>query len=63
MFWLLFMTNCFQNPIILDPTSDKDRVQSLLKRLLSQMDELQKRAFTYKSYQKNFKVIMKLIAS
>ncbi|KAL8568337.1 Dynein heavy chain 6, axonemal [Nucella lapillus] len=45
-----------QNPMILDPTADKDRVVSLLKKLLNQMDELQQRAFTYKSYQKNFKV-------
>ena len=42
--------------MILDPSSDKDRVVSLLKKLLNQMEELQQRAFTYKSYQKNFKV-------
>ena len=48
--------NLFQNPMILDPAADKDRVGSLLKKLLSQMEELQQRAFTYKSYQKNFKV-------
>ncbi|KAK7497834.1 hypothetical protein BaRGS_00010968 [Batillaria attramentaria] len=45
-----------QNPMILDPTADKDRVQTLLKKLLTQMDELQERAFTYKRFQKNFKV-------
>ncbi|PVD36438.1 hypothetical protein C0Q70_03422 [Pomacea canaliculata] len=45
-----------QNPMILDPAADKTRVQTLLKKLLTQMDNLQQRAFTYKSYQKNFKV-------
>ncbi|XP_050398729.1 dynein axonemal heavy chain 6 [Patella vulgata] len=45
-----------QNPMILDPNADKEKVQGLLKKLLNQMDDLQKSAFTYKSYQKNFKV-------
>ncbi|KAL3884515.1 hypothetical protein ACJMK2_024650, partial [Sinanodonta woodiana] len=45
-----------QNPIILDVHSEKEKVKNVLKKLLVQMDELQKRAFTYKSYQKNFKV-------
>ncbi|KAL5020433.1 hypothetical protein ScPMuIL_003325 [Solemya velum] len=45
-----------QNPLILDPSADKDKVRNILKKLLNQMDDLQKHAFTYKSYQKNFKV-------
>ncbi|XP_060075174.1 dynein axonemal heavy chain 6-like [Ylistrum balloti] len=45
-----------QNPMILDVNSEKDKVRNILSRLLTQMDDLQKRAFTYKSYQKNFKV-------
>ncbi|XP_060586003.1 dynein axonemal heavy chain 6-like [Ruditapes philippinarum] len=45
-----------QNPIILDAAADKEKVKSVLKKLLTQMDDLQQRAFTYKSYQKNFKV-------
>jgi len=42
--------------MILDVSAEKDKVRSILGRLLTQMDDLQKRAFTYKSYQKNFKV-------
>ncbi|XP_046331899.2 dynein axonemal heavy chain 6-like [Haliotis rufescens] len=45
-----------QNPIILDVNSDTDRVKQVLTKLLNQMEDLQKRAYTYKSYQKNFKV-------
>ncbi|ESO94694.1 hypothetical protein LOTGIDRAFT_144909 [Lottia gigantea] len=45
-----------QNPMILDANAEKEKVKGLLKKLLNQMDELQKSAFTYKSYQKNFKV-------
>ncbi|WAR29562.1 DYH6-like protein [Mya arenaria] len=45
-----------QNPIILDANADKEKVKQVLKKLLTQMDDLQERAFTYKSYQKNFKV-------
>lgn len=40
----------------MDPNSEKDKVKTILKRLLTQMEDLQQRAFTYKSYQKNFKV-------
>jgi dynein heavy chain len=42
--------------MILDPTAEKSKVRNILTKLLSQMEDLQKRAFTYKSYQKNFKV-------
>ncbi|XP_064645339.1 dynein axonemal heavy chain 6-like [Lineus longissimus] len=45
-----------QNPLILDPTAEKNKVRNILTKLLVQMEDLQKRAFTYKSYQKNFKV-------
>ncbi|XP_012945207.1 dynein heavy chain 6, axonemal, partial [Aplysia californica] len=45
-----------QNPMILDPQADKDRVRSLLKKMLGTLEKLQEQAFTYKSYQKNFKV-------
>ena len=46
----------FQNPLILDSTAEKAKVKGILKKLLTNMDELQSRAFQYKSYQKNFKV-------
>ena len=42
--------------MILDPTSDQAKVKSTLEKLAQQMEDLQKTAFTYKSYQKNFKV-------
>ncbi|CAB4027440.1 dynein heavy chain 6, axonemal-like isoform X1, partial [Paramuricea clavata] len=45
-----------QNPIILDPSSESEKVVGFLGELQEKMDELQKRAFMYKSYQKNFKV-------
>lgn len=46
--------------MILDPQSDKDKVRTLLKKLLATMDKLQEQAFTYKSYQKTFKVMYSL---
>ena len=45
-----------QSPIILDLNAERDRVLALLGKLQNQMGDLQKQAFTYKSYQKNFKV-------
>ncbi|XP_055873384.1 dynein axonemal heavy chain 6-like isoform X2 [Biomphalaria glabrata] len=45
-----------QNPMILDPSSDKEKVRALLKKMLATMEKLQEQAFTYKSYQKSFKV-------
>ena len=45
-----------QNPVILDAGADKEAVRKTLKRMHDRMEELQKRAFLYKSYQKNFKV-------
>ncbi|KAK3733193.1 hypothetical protein QZH41_008554, partial [Actinostola sp. cb2023] len=45
-----------QDPKILDSSSKPADVQSYLKGLQSKMDFLQQTSFTYKSYQKNFKV-------
>ncbi|XP_015279206.1 PREDICTED: dynein heavy chain 6, axonemal [Gekko japonicus] len=45
-----------EDPQILDISADQDRVRQLLAEMQDVLDELQKRAFQYKSYQKNFKV-------
>ncbi|XP_066474528.1 dynein axonemal heavy chain 6 [Tiliqua scincoides] len=45
-----------EDPQILDIRADQDRVRQILAEMQSVLDELQKRAFQYKSYQKNFKV-------
>ncbi|XP_071942686.1 dynein axonemal heavy chain 6-like [Antedon mediterranea] len=45
-----------QNPLILDVSADVVKVTSILKKLGNKLDELQKHAFQYKTYQKNFKV-------
>lgn len=45
-----------QVPMILDPESEGSKVLEYVGGLLSQMDGLQEKAFTYKSYQKSFKV-------
>ncbi|XP_063150960.1 dynein axonemal heavy chain 6 [Candoia aspera] len=45
-----------QDPQILDVDADQDRVRQVLSDLQTILDEIQKRAFQYKSYQKNFKV-------
>ncbi|XP_053147968.1 dynein axonemal heavy chain 6 isoform X2 [Hemicordylus capensis] len=45
-----------EDPQILDIHADQDRVRQLLAEMQTVLDELQKRAFQYKSYQKNFKV-------
>ncbi|XP_013408536.1 dynein heavy chain 6, axonemal [Lingula anatina] len=45
-----------QNPEILDPRADQTKINNLLKKMSVRLEDLQKRAFTYKSYQKNFKV-------
>ena len=42
--------------MILDANADHATVKKTLTRLHEKMEELQQRAFTYKSYQKNFKV-------
>jgi len=45
-----------QVPMILDPESEGSKVLEYVGGLLSRMDGLQEKAFTYKSYQKSFKV-------
>ena len=53
---LYFVSLLFQNPMILDSSADKENVLRILSKLQARMEELQQRAFLYKSYQKNFKV-------
>ncbi|XP_069092738.1 dynein axonemal heavy chain 6 isoform X2 [Pleurodeles waltl] len=45
-----------QDPQILEITADETKVKQLLQDLQAVVDDLQKRAFQYKTYQKNFKV-------
>uniref|UniRef100_A0A8C8Z9L8 Dynein axonemal heavy chain 6 n=1 Tax=Prolemur simus TaxID=1328070 RepID=A0A8C8Z9L8_PROSS len=45
-----------QDPQILDINADQDKIKFMLNDLQYVLDDLQKRAFQYKSYQKNFKV-------
>ncbi|XP_075463117.1 dynein axonemal heavy chain 6 isoform X2 [Ascaphus truei] len=45
-----------QDPQILDVGADQTKVKQILTDLQTIIDELQKRAFQYKSYQKKFKV-------
>ncbi|XP_053317654.1 dynein axonemal heavy chain 6 [Spea bombifrons] len=45
-----------QDPQILDITADQTKVKQILADLQAILEELQKRAFQYKTYQKNFKV-------
>ncbi|KAI4587317.1 hypothetical protein MJG53_005104 [Ovis ammon polii x Ovis aries] len=45
-----------QDPQILDINADQEKIKVMLNELLLVLDDLQKRAFQYKSYQKNFKV-------
>uniref|UniRef100_A0A4X2L0J5 Dynein axonemal heavy chain 6 n=1 Tax=Vombatus ursinus TaxID=29139 RepID=A0A4X2L0J5_VOMUR len=45
-----------QDPQILDVAADQTKIKVLLRELQLTLDDLQKRAFQYKSYQKNFKV-------
>ncbi|XP_012666455.1 dynein heavy chain 6, axonemal [Otolemur garnettii] len=45
-----------QDPQILDASADQDKIKVMLSDLQYILDDLQKRAFQYKSYQKNFKV-------
>ena len=40
----------------MDPNSDADQVMEFVGGLMERLEGLQKKAFTYKSYQKNFKV-------
>nr|XP_023474588.1 dynein heavy chain 6, axonemal isoform X4 [Equus caballus] len=45
-----------QDPQILDINADQDKIKVMLNDLQLVLDDLQKRAFQFKSYQKNFKV-------
>nr|XP_035128016.2 dynein axonemal heavy chain 6 isoform X3 [Callithrix jacchus] len=45
-----------QDPQILDISADQVKIRLILNNLQSVLADLQKRAFQYKSYQKNFKV-------
>ncbi|XP_037662920.1 dynein heavy chain 6, axonemal isoform X2 [Choloepus didactylus] len=45
-----------QDPQILDISADPEKIKIMLNDLQVVLDDLQKRAFQYKSYQKNFKV-------
>lgn len=45
-----------QNPLLLDPTADKDKVKLLLDDYLKKIDAQQKISGNYRLYQKNFKV-------
>ena len=44
--------------MILDPTSEGDKILDFLKELMVKLNDLQEKAFQYKSYQKSFKVIL-----
>ena len=41
----------------MDINADQEKIKVMLNELLLVLDDLQKRAFQYKSYQKNFKVM------
>ena len=45
-----------QNPLLLDPTADQDKVKLLLDDYLKKIDVQQRISTQYRSYQKNFKV-------
>lgn len=40
----------------MDPNSDERETKNLLQKLITEIEQLQRTAYTYKSYQKNFKV-------
>ena len=52
-----------QDPKILDSSSQSEDIIQYLGVLQEKMDELQQTAFTYKSYQKNFKVRLALLGA
>ncbi|XP_039271711.2 dynein axonemal heavy chain 6-like [Styela clava] len=45
-----------QDPKILDKNTSKDEVKGMILKMMTTMDDLQKRAFQCKTYQKKFKV-------
>lgn len=47
---------CSQDPFILDKKSDQAKVRGTIQKMMNTMEDLQNRAFQYKSYQKQFKV-------
>ncbi len=54
--YLVVTLSDLQKPTILDPTSNGDKVLDQLGELIIKLNELQEKAFQYKSYQKAFKV-------
>ncbi|OAF67572.1 hypothetical protein A3Q56_04705 [Intoshia linei] len=44
------------NPLLLDINSERETISTSLNTIQEQIEEFQERAFTYKSYQKNFQV-------
>lgn len=42
--------------MILDPTSEGEKVLEYLEELINKLENLQEKAFQYKTHQKNFKV-------
>ena len=47
-----------QAGMITDPESNADQVMEFVGGLMARLEGLHKKAFTYKSYQKNFKVMI-----
>lgn len=47
--------------MILDPTSDGEKVLGYLEELLKKLNDLQDKAFQYKTHQKNFKVLLNIL--
>lgn len=45
-----------QAPAILDPEADEASTKAFIGRLIDEIEELQRTAYTYRNYQKNFKV-------
>ena len=45
-----------QNPMILSPETEGEKAMQYVGGLLERLDELQKKAFSFKTYQKTFKV-------
>lgn len=45
-----------QAPAILDPEADEASTKALIEKLINEIEDLQKTAYMYRNYQKNFKV-------
>ena len=50
-----------QAGMITDPESNTDQVMEFVGGLMARLEGLHKKAFTYKSYQKNFKVVLYVV--